>query len=282
MANKLELVTETKLHKLLPRCDKKSRLEASGVVLTDPGTCYVVFDNTPHVARLNPSLKPDKKNELIRTISPSEGFESIAWDPDAGRFFLLVEALEDSDGKHRGYVVEYDRNFVFQRCSRLDKNFKNKNKGFEGVAHHRHGGRECLWALCEGNLCRHKAKGGGRIQVFTRARDENWSFEEEIKLPGSAEFKVYSAIAIAGQSVAIVSQQSKRLWVGELDDSGHRLRKTGTVYRFPGDCYCNVEGAAWLSPTRLLTISDRRKKKTQAKCCKGKDQSIHIFDLPPS
>jgi hypothetical protein len=281
MANKLELVAETKLYRLLPGGKKSDRLEASGVIIVDPATCYVVFDNSTHVARLNPSIESRKNNKLIPTISPSDGFESIAWDPEAGRFFLLVEALKDCDGKRRGYVVEYDRNFVFQRCSRLDKCFKSKNKGFEGLVHHRHHDRECLWALCEGNLCKKKTKGGGRIQVFRRTSEQNWLPEEEIKLPDSAELKDYSAIAITGQRVAIVSQHSRRVWIGELDDTGHRFREGGAVYRFPKGCYCNVEGAAWLSPTRLLTVSDRHKKE-QEKCCEDKDQSIHIFDIPTS
>ena len=45
MSDKLELVREQKLYKLLPGKKKSSRLEASGVALVDDSTALVIFDS---------------------------------------------------------------------------------------------------------------------------------------------------------------------------------------------------------------------------------------------
>lgn len=283
MGTRLELVTEKKLHKLLRGKDKHSRLEASGVLAVNPSICYVVFDNITEVAQIQTSLNQTRENRLISVRGLSDGFEGIAFDPDETRFYLLIEAIEDTDGKFRALVSEYDGEFRFQRSARFDKTFEDENKGFEGLVHLRRDGREYLWALCEGNLCKDAKKGGGRIQVFLRAEDGNWNWEDEVKLPAKAEFKDYSAIAVDGNRVAVVSQQSKRLWLGEIDESGRGFRGDGRVLRFPDSSYCNVEGVSWLSESRIVTVSDRRKskkKKKQPKACAEKDQSIHILDIP--
>ena len=62
MAQKLELVREAKLHKLLPGVKKNDPLEASGVALLDQETALVIFDNLNLVARIDLSLKPVKRN----------------------------------------------------------------------------------------------------------------------------------------------------------------------------------------------------------------------------
>jgi hypothetical protein len=37
----------------------------------------------------------------------------------------------------------------------------------------------------------------------------------------------------------------------------------------------------WITPSRIVTVSDRRKKKNQPdKGLSEKDQSIHIFEIP--
>jgi hypothetical protein len=37
----------------------------------------------------------------------------------------------------------------------------------------------------------------------------------------------------------------------------------------------------WITPNRIVTVSDRRKKKVQPdKGLSEKDQSVHIFDIP--
>ena len=44
--------------------------------------------------------------------------------------------------------------------------------------------------------------------------------------------------------------------------------------------YCNGEGLQWLDNYRLLVASDKAKAK-QPFWCDAKDQSIHIFAMPP-
>jgi hypothetical protein len=45
--------------------------------------------------------------------------------------------------------------------------------------------------------------------------------------------------------VAIVSQASRRLWIGEIDQTGGKFVGDGNIYKFPDKSYCNVEGVAW-------------------------------------
>ncbi|MDG2223009.1 MAG: LpqB family beta-propeller domain-containing protein, partial [Rubripirellula sp.] len=96
----------------------------------------------------------------------------------------------------------------------------------------------------------------------------------------SAHFKDYAAIALCQNRVAVVSQESKRLWIGEINDTFDGFNQTvGDVYRFPTDNYCNVEGVSWVSDDQLVMVSDRCKK-NQKKRCREKDQSIHLFRIP--
>jgi hypothetical protein len=166
---RLELVREEKLFRLLPGRTENSRLETSGVALLDDTTALVVFDNLNQVARIDLSLKRRRSNQLLPAPSIGSGFEDIAIDYRNGRAFCLVESVEDFDGVLRGYVAEYDRAGRFLRCARLHTRFQKANKGFEGLAHVWHGGREYLYALCEGNLGAAGKRGGGRVDVFIRA-----------------------------------------------------------------------------------------------------------------
>ena len=80
------------------------------------------------------------------------------------------------------------------------------------------GGREYLYALCEGNLGTGRLAGGGRVDVFIRARDGGWKASHRIRLPKQAEFKDYAALAYRDRQLAIVSQASARLWVARVDE----------------------------------------------------------------
>jgi hypothetical protein len=277
---RLELERESKLHSLLSGMGAEDRLEASGVLAFDQSTCYVAFDNFNRVARLDPSLDPCGTNQLVDAPSPGGGFEDIAYDPQEERYFLLIEAMRDSNGTHRGRVAEFDEGFSLQSCAWLSTRFDGGNRGFEGLAHLWWGDRELLWALCEGNLCGQSSSGGGRIQVFERAPDREWAWSHEVNLPETAEMADYSALSVRDGRLAVVSQRSARLWCGRIDPSGRGFEGGGRLYRFPkGGKYCNVEGVSWLGEDRILAVSDRRKS-TQPRSCAGKDQSIHIFVLP--
>ena len=210
----------------------------------------MVFDNLNQVARIDLSLKRRASNRLLPAPSLGSGFEDIAIDHRHGRAFCLIEAMEDFDGLLRGFVAEYDRAGRFLRCTRLHTRFEETNKGFEGLAHVWRGGREYLYALCEGNLGTGRHAGGGRVDVFIRARDGGWKASHRIRLPKQAEFKDYAALAYRDRQLAIVSQASARLWVARVDEEAHALVPgSDAVYRFPSKSYGNVEGIAWLSRT---------------------------------
>jgi hypothetical protein len=74
--------------------------------------------------------------------------------------------------------------------------------------------------------------------------------------------------------------------VGQFDEVGWTWRTEGQLYEFPrsenGEIqYGNIEGVGWLTRTRIVAVSDRRKKKGQSdKGLSEKDQSIHMFEIP--
>jgi hypothetical protein len=280
MAKKLELVREEKLHRLLPGRTEKSRLEASGVALVNDATALVVFDNLNLVARLDLSLKPNAGNQLMPAPSLGSGFEDVAIDHKAGGVLCLVETVEDFDGQLRGFVAEYDRDATFVRCTRLHGEFEKANKGFEGLTHVRRGDREYLYALYEDNVGGKGKHGGGRVDVFTRARDGGWKASHQIELPKLAKFEDYSALDYRHEQVVIASQESARVCVARIDEKARALvTGSGAIYRFPSKSYGNVEGVAWLSQDELVAVSDRMKK-GQPERCAEKDQMIHVFRIP--
>lgn len=282
MSEKLELVREQKLHRLLPGMKKSSRLEASGVALLDDSTAAVVFDNLNQVARIDLSLEPHGANRLFPVPSLGEGFEDIAIDHEGERVFCLIEALEEADGLFRGFIAEYHSDFRFIRCTRLHTPFEVANKGFEGLAHVRHPAGESLYALCESRQGTDSGSaGGGRIDVFVRAGDGGWSPSHELTLPETAEFEDFAALAYRDGRIAVVSQASARLWTARVDVAARALVPgSEAVHRFPAKGYCNVEGIAWLSEDTLVAVSDRKKGRQPERCC-DKDQSIHVFRIPP-
>lgn len=280
MSRKLELVREAKLFRLLPGKKESSRLEASGVTLVDDTTALVVFDNLNQIARIDLSLKRHASNGLQPAPSLGTGFEDIAIDDRDGRVFCLVETLEDFDGVLRGFVAEYDPAGHFVRCTRLHTKFQKENKGFEGLDHVWHGRRENLYALHEGNHGKGDGHGGGRVDVFIRARDGGWQASHSIRLPRKAEFEDYAALSYRFHQIAVVSQESARLWVARVDEKTHSIVPgSGARYRFPSKSYGNVEGIAWLTRDTLVAVSDRSKSDQPSRCAE-KDQSIHVFRIP--
>ena len=276
---RLELIREEKLFRLIPGRTEDSRLEASGVALIDGSTAFIAFDNLNQIARVDVSLKRSTRNGLWRAPSLGAGFEDIATNRARGSTFGLIEAVEDFDGVLRGFVAEYDDDGHLEQCTRLPGQFRKVNKGFEGLAHVRHRGREHLYALREANA---PTSNGwrGRIDVFVRNGNHGWKASHRISLPDDASFKDYSALACRDHRIAIVSQESARLWVARLDARTQKLiRGSGTVYRFPGKNYLNVEGIDWLSADTLIAVSDRMKKDQPARAGRT-DQSIHVFRIP--
>ena len=280
MSRRLELIGESKLYRLLPAKNEKSRLEASGVALLNDKTALIVFDNLNQIARVDLSFKRRRSNGLQPVPSLGIGFEDITQDEKSGRIFCLIEALEDFDGQLRGFVTEYDSAGDFVRCTRLHTKFEKENKGFEGLEHVWRGRREFLYALREGNHGKGRRHGGGRVDVFTRSRGGNWEAVNSIRLPKKADFEDYAALAYRFGQIAIVSQASARLWVARIDEKKRAVVPgSDAVYRFPSKSYGNVEGIAWLSRDTLVAVSDRRSA-DQPNRDKKKDQSIHMFRIP--
>jgi hypothetical protein len=147
-----------------------------------------------------------------------------------------------------------------------------------------------LLGLCEGNRClggvEGRRPGGGRIQVFRRGR-RHWKHVGTIELPGGLWFTDYSSLSVAGDRIAVVSQESSALWVGRFTPATWELADGGRVCAFPRDpageiLYCTVEGVSWLGDGQVVVVSDKAKVDTQPRRCRGKEQSLHVFALPPA
>ena len=283
----LNLKCEAKICDLLV-CEKpKTRWEASGVLVKD-GRFFVVFDDRAEIGRFTADLRPGNSNRLVGMAHGDFGFEGITYNAAKQRCYLLVEARKHTRGHYQACAVEYDVDFRYVKERTIDFEFQSNNKGFEAIAHMRRKSRDFLLALCEGNRCKCGKKGrkpgGGRVQLFEKKR-KRWAHSDTIALPPHLPFVDYSGMSIEQGRVAVVSQVSSMLWVGEFDEASWNWRDAGQLYEFPKSedgtiRYGNIEGVAWISPTRIVTVSDRRKKSSQPdKKLAEKDQSIHIFDI---
>ena len=128
--------------------------------------------------------------------------------------------------------------------------------------------------------------GSQATDVFncSKKRRNCWSHIETVKLPKSVEFVDYSGMSLDNGRVAVMSQENSMLWIGTFDKSTWNWRDEGQLYEFPrtpdGEIqYGNVEGVSWITPSRIVIVSDRRKS-DQPKHFADKDQSIHVFDIP--
>jgi hypothetical protein len=284
----LKLVCESKICDLMP-CDQPTkRWEASGVLVKDRHF-FLVFDDRTEIARFSDDLQPNSTNGLFGMAHSVSGYEGITYNAAKQRFYLLVESRKQTSGCYQASIVEYDDEFRYLKERPVDFIFKSSNKGFEAVAHVRRSDKDYLLALCEGNKCKCGEKGrkpgGGRVHVFEKSR-KLWLRSRVIALPTSLPFVDYSGMSIDNGCVAIVSQVNSMLWVGQFDEVGWTWRDGGQLYYFPRSDngtarYGNIEGVGWITRTRVVTVSDKRKKKNQPeKGLSEKDQSIHIFDMP--
>jgi len=285
----LELLSERKIHDLVSCDPRTKRWEASGILVKDRHY-FVVFDDRGEIARVSDDLLQNDSNGLFGVRHADYGFEGITYNADKHRFYLLVEARKHAKGCYKALVVEYDRDFKYVKERPIEFTFESGNKGFEAIVHVRRNSKDYLLALCEGNKCRggHKGRkpGGGRVLLFKKKK-KCWLHSRTIKLPQSLPFVDYSGMSIDGGRVAIVSQVNSMLWIGHLDEAEWSWRDEGQLYEFPrsnngGIQYGNIEGVGWISPIRIVTVSDRRKKRNQPdEELSKKDQSIHIFEIFP-
>ena len=155
---------------------------------------------------------------------------------------------------------------------------REANKGIEGLDCVRRGGVLYLLGLCE------RQPGGGRVVVFRRGR-RNWKHHTTIELPDTVRFTDYSAISVAGDRLAVVSQESSALWLGRLLPSTWQVSGPGRTYLFPRDAdggiaYCTVEGVCWRAADEFVVVSDRAKPGKRDRPCRAEDESLHLFALP--
>jgi hypothetical protein len=283
----LEVIHERKICDLLPCQQTADRWEASGVLVKDQ-YYFVVFDDRGEVARIAGDLQANDANGLLGTGYTDHGYEGIAYNAAKQRFYLLVEARKHSRGCYKASIVECDNDFKYVKDRPIDFVFEHSNKGFEAIAHLRRDSRDYLLALCEGNKCKGGEKGrkpgGGRVLRFEKKK-KRWLHSHTIALPRSLPFVDYSGMSVDGDRVAIVSQVNSMLWVGHLDQANWTWQNEGRLYEFPRSNngairYGHIEGVAWIGPTRIVTVSDRRSKKNQLDDrLSEKDQSVHIFEV---
>jgi len=283
----LRLVRERKIAELISQPRGGTVLEASGV-LAMGHDCLVIFDNLKRVARIDRGLDPGSpRHAWLGRTRPGEGYEDIAYSPYTKRFYLLIEAEKHSDGTFKAIIEECDRQFQFKERHWVDIAFERRNTGLEGLTSIRWEGRDYLLALCEGNKCRGGKKshkpGGGRIHVLQR-KGRLWVSVARIKLPRHVKFRDYSGVTLRGNRIAVISQQTSRLWLGVLRPGDWTIEGRGRQYDLPRTkkgnlLYCTVEGIAWVSADTFVMVSDLKKHILPKRCGK-KDQSIHVFRLP--
>jgi hypothetical protein len=285
----LALIEERKLSEFVDPPEGSGVLEASGVV-ADGEFYYVIFDNVRRVARIHSGLQPrSRRHAWLGRTRKGEGYEDIAFSAATRRFYLLIEAEKHPDGTFKAIIEECDAAGNYKGRRWVDFPFEKRNTGFEGLSAVRHDGQNYLLALCEGNRCHARRKGrkrgGGRIHVLRRA-GATWKPVASIALPRSVKFEDYSAVALRGTRIAVVSQQTSSLWVGSVRFRDWTIVGRGCTYDLPRTRkgkrkYCTVEGLSWISARTFVMVSDLAKNEYPKRCRKH-DQSLHIFRIPPA
>jgi hypothetical protein len=282
----LRLVKERKLADLLGPPRSGAVYEASGVIAVGK-QCFVALDNIRRVARVALHLR-EGSNDHRWASRPrqGEGYEAITYSHAQRRFYLLIEAQKHPDGSFKGVIEEFDGEWRFKGRRWVDFPLEKRNTGFEGLAPVEWRGQRYLLALCEGNRCNDshtkRKHGEGRIHVLER-RSRTWAPVARIKLPKSVAFKDYADMALDGDRIAVVSQESSRVWVGRLRRGRWAIVGKGRIYDLPRTKkgkkkYFTVEGISWLSPRTLVAVSDKTKKSHPNRGVKT-EQSIHIFRI---
>jgi hypothetical protein len=278
---------ERKLADFISPPTPKGVLEASGVIAKG-GHYYVVFDNVRRIARIHRGLElGSARHSWFGRKRAGEGYEDIAFSRYTRRFYLLIEAEKHPDGTFKALVDECDESGWYKRRRWIDVAFEKRNTGFEGLSAVRWRNQDYLLALCEGNRCRAgragRKPGAGRIHLLQRS-GTLWKSLARIKLPRTVKFEDYSAVALRGRRIAVLSQQSARLWIGTLRFGDWTIADKGTTFEFPRTKkgkikYRTLEGLCWLSDRSFVCVSDLSKRH-HTKRHRKTDQSIHVFRLP--
>ncbi|MBF0444554.1 MAG: hypothetical protein HQL68_03130 [Magnetococcales bacterium] len=285
----------------------------SGVVKNNDDI-FVVFDNCKNIARLavmGPITKPIISGKewlsiTLPTKSKIKGFAGVSCNSmkfNDDNLYMVVESvkrvMKKKSGKkkilYNGKVVIIAKNLNGKE-NWLDYELPSKVKGFEGIGiiNNQDDDQPRLLALCEGNCCRtgipSKIPGSGRIQVFKPGEDK-WQHDLQISLPDNVNFIDYSELDIIANkkgtdgSVVILSNASRKLWVGMLDLINFEWQGRGVIYDFPSNKnneFCNVKGVAWLDDKcqKVIVVSSSSKNSKKDLECKYYEQAIHLLELP--
>jgi len=298
----------------------EQKFEASDVIKIDEEWYYAIADSSWAIHKFRSDLRAfSADNVLIGNPHREEtdsGYEAIFYDK--GVFYVVRESVKHHQegifqGEHHAIVEELvidetGLDYTIQDQCSVEYQFDGSSKGFEGaLGLHGPNGEFYLVGLCEGNYCtegdKGKEKGNGRIVISEKKTAKGayygcvWETKKVIKIPSTADFMDYSAIAMKPDGTTVItSQENSQLWIGkfkltgaggtlDLDNAGF-VESEFEVYDFPRDTncevnYCNVEGIHWVTDTLLVAVSDQMKKRgKQDFRCLTKDQSAHVFLLP--
>ncbi len=229
-------------------------------------------------------IRPRSWSQCLRTLTD---VEDIAHDEPSGHFYVVVEGRHTGSKPPRPLVAELDRDWRPVATKWVDVPLVKVNKGIEGLEVLRREGALYLLGLLEGNrgLAGKAGRryGGGRVHVLVED-DERWRSVATIDLPETLRFHDYSAISVADDRVAVLSQESSAMWIGHLAPDTWAIMDDGVVYGFPTDrsghtVYRTIEGVTWLTERQLAVVSDRDSTKPTS-TARDKDQSVHLVELP--
>lgn len=131
-----------------------------------------------------------------------------------------------------------------------------------------------------------RQEAGPRARAAVREETQELEACSRRRAADHLPFVDYSGMSIDNGRVAIASRENSMLWLGHFEEVRWSWRDEGQLYEFPRSDngairYGNIEGVGRISSTRVVTVSDRRKNKSQSdKRLSEKDQSVHVFEIP--
>ena len=130
----LQLVAEMKFHELIPGASPDDRFEATGISSKD-NNFLVVFDDTPHFARVNTSLEPGHEaNCLYRNMAKAAGYQDITYDGREHRFLALTQGKKRDDGSTKPRINQFDPELAYVEGRYLDYDVKGNDRLLQGIA----------------------------------------------------------------------------------------------------------------------------------------------------
>ena len=273
-------IREIKIRSLMPAINS-SKIEASGVYYNN-GNYYIIFDNLHKIAIIKQDFSIINSNQWLgkERAKRKSGFEGITYNPLTNKY-LVVQESEKFQNKIIPVIHEFTHDFETSDSYDIDFLLKNENKGAEGITFFKIKNESYILLLFEKpNTLNQSTNEVGNILVLKK---KNGYYEEfaYLSLPKNVNFDDFSDIAWNGSKIAVLSQESSSLWVGELTEE-LTWKNAGNTYYFPkreGEyLYCNLEGISWINETTIVLVSDTSKKK-QPSICKEKSEMIHLWKI---